>query len=312
MIYTAQPLNREWVPELNRFVAFFPRSRFPARALPTPLFAPVIPPVTLPIDWTKEDTIDFPIDLNDQYGDCMYAAACHVDNTFTANNGKEYGFDVAALKASYLQLSGGDNGLDETAIIEEWSGRGLCGVADAKVFAHFDIDPTDAPLVQACQYLFGHVFFMLSVPTKWINNFKTGCVWDAPAQANPRNGHGVMWNGVDVHGRYKLQTWGTHCWITPGGVMACDPSAFVVASLRWFNSMGYAPNGKHYNELAGLWKQLGGNPWPDSPFPSPTPAPAPAPGPVPAPVQDAMSGTFQIGVYQVKWTATINDPPPLG
>jgi hypothetical protein len=310
MIYTAKPLNREWVPSLGRFVQFHHRSRFPARIVPGRLFAPVLPPTTLPVDWTKNNTLSFPYDGNDQYGDCMYAAACHGDNTFTGNVGTESVFDQSTLIKDYLALSGGDNGLDENMIVGEWK-KGLCSTPAACIFDSVDIDPINASLMQAAIYLFGGVQFQLSVPSRWINNFATGAVWDAPAAPDPMNGHGICFNGVDATGRYKLQTWGTWGWITPAGVADCDPSAFAVASLRWFNAQGYAPNGLHYTQLAPLWVQLGGNPWPASPFPSPTPPSPPGPTPTPAPTPGTLSGTYQLGVYQVNWTATINDPPPV-
>lgn len=47
-----------------------------------------------------------------------------------------------------------------------------------------------------------------------------------------------------------------------------------------------------------------------SPVPTPTPVP-PGPTPGPSPVEP-MIGSVQIGIYQVNWSATINDPvPPL-
>ena len=53
-----------------------------------------------------------------------------------------------------------------------------------------------------------------------------------------------MWiNGVNAQGNYRVQTWGTWGWLTPAGLRAVDPGAFVVASLRWFNASGVAPNG---------------------------------------------------------------------
>lgn len=244
------------------------------------VFGPVAPPVKLPIDWTKSNALSFPYDGNDRYGDCMYAAACHGDNTFTGNIGTESVFDEAVLIKDYLALSGGDNGLDEGMIIGEWK-KGIASNTQARIFDCVDIDPTNAPLMQAAIYLFGGVQFTLAVPDHWIDTFSTGCVWDAPAVADQANGHGIMFNGVDAAGRYKLQTWGTWAWITQAGVDVCDPSAFAVATMRWFNSQGYAPNGLHYTELAPLWVQIGGTPWPTSPFPAPSPAPAP---PVPVPV----------------------------
>ncbi len=46
------------------------------------------------------------------------------------------------------------------------------------------------------------------------------------------------------------------------------------------------------------------------PVPPPTPVPTPTP-PGPPPSPDILSGTSQIGVYLVSWTAVINDPAPV-
>lgn len=244
--------------------------------------APPLPAPALPIDWAK--TLDFPMDGNDQYGDCMYAAACHADGTFTGNAGTESVFDQAVLIKDYLALSGGDNGLSEGMILGEWK-NGLVSTPAANILDALDIDPTDAALVQSAIYLFGGLLFMLDVPDTWVQNFNTGAVWDAPAVADQNNGHGIWWNGVDAQGRYKLQTWGTYGWITPAGVAVCDPTAFIVFSLRWFNAAGVAPNGMTYDQLAALWVQCGGAALPPSPFvPTPTPGPTPTPPPTPVPV----------------------------
>jgi hypothetical protein len=64
--------------------------------------------------------------------------------------------------------------------------------------------------------------------------------------------------------------------LTPAGLKVCDPSGFVVFSLRWFNAAGYAPNGLHYDQLAAMWTAAGGKALPASPFPAPTPAPVPS------------------------------------
>ena len=48
------------------------------------------------------------------------------------------------------------------------------------------------------------------------------------------------------------------------------------------------------------------------PVPPPAPPPTPTPpGPTPTPTPDTLNGTYQLGIYQVNWTATINDPPPV-
>ena len=314
-VYTAST-HRIWVPYLDAFYHFTPRERMPSNRAGERLgvVARTLPPVKLPVDWTKGNALQFPYYGNDQYGDCMYAAAAHGVGGFTGNVGTELIFDTKALIAAYRKLSGGDNGLDEDMIVAEWK-KGLVNDPKSRIFDSVDIDPNNAALMQAAVYLFGGVQFMLSVPNRWINNFKTGAVWDAPATPNPMAGHGIWFIGVQPNGNYQLLTWGTYGFITPAGVKVCDPSAFAVASLQWFNAQGYAPNGLHYTELAPLWNQLGGKPWPASPFPSPGPTPQPGPTPVPIPTPGQIPSSRTIGYPELgldltlNWTATQPLPP---
>ena len=215
------------------------------------------PSIVLPVDWSMGNSLSFPIDGNNLFSDCMYAAACHGDNTFTGNTGTEQTFDLTSLLFEYEKLSGGDNGLTTGQIIQAWK-KGLARTPAAYINQALSLDPNDVAAMQAAIYFFGGVFFMLNVPKDWWSNWKTDAVWDAPAKPDDNNGHAVWWNGVDNQGRYKFQSWGSHGWLTPAGVKVCDPSCFVVFSPRWFNSQGVAPNGYTYDQLAALWVQFGG------------------------------------------------------
>ena len=219
------------------------------------------PSVTAPIDWSKNNALSFPFYGNNLFNDCMYAAACHGDNTFTGNTGTEFTFDLTSLLFDYEKLSGGDNGLTTGQIVKGWK-KGLARTPLAYINEALSLDPNDVAAMQAAIYFFGGVFFMLDVPDDWWKSYITDAVWDAPAKADGNHGHAVWWNGVDTFGRYKFQSWGTHGWITPAGVKVCDPSCFVVFSPRWFNSQGVAPNGYTYDQLAALWVQFGGQPLP--------------------------------------------------
>jgi hypothetical protein len=258
--------KRVFLPLMKRYATFADRRAMkvghPKGRLRMPPALPI--PFQLPIDWAKE--LSFPIDGNDIYDDCYMAAAEHGDNTFTGNNGAESAFNEDLTVSSYLSLAGGDNGLNDGQIISAWE-NGLPGIAAAKIMDALDIDTTNAQLVQTAIWLFGGVFFGLDVPDNWYKDFTTGSVWDAPANPDSNNGHGVWWNGVNVQGNYHLQTWGTYGWITPAGVSDCDPSGFVVFSQRWFNSSGEAPNGYSYSQLAALWTEMGGKTlpaWPNA------------------------------------------------
>ena len=278
------PMKKVFIPSLRKWAKFHNRHQM-RRGHPTHRLRASFPAATLPIDWTKGGTLSYPMDDNDTLGDCMVAAALHADNTFTGNVGTESTFSDAVTKAWYLALSGGDNGLDEGTLLTGWT-KGLDGVADANILDHVDIDPTDAVGMQASMKSQFGVLFMLAVPDAWVNNFITGGLWDAGTgiKADENNGHGVWLSGCDAAARWKVQTWGTYCWMTQAGVSICDPSAFVVFSLRMFNAQGIAADGQTYDQKAAIWKAATGRSLPPNPFvPGPTPTPTPGPTPTPTP-----------------------------
>jgi hypothetical protein len=287
--------KRVYLPKLGHFAHFHDRHAM-KRGHPQRRFALPAgwPTPALPIDYAK--ALAFPMYGNDRLGDCMYAAACHADNTFTGNVGTESTFDEHALERDYERLSGGDNGLDEGTLIEGWK-AGLAGVQAASILDALDIDTTDLATMRAAVYLFGGVLFMLDVPDRWCDT-NDGDTWDVPAVADQNNGHGTFINGVDANGNYHLLTWGGARKLTPAGLRACDPNGFVAFSLRWFDARGYAPNGLHYAQLSALWVAAGGRPLPASPFPAPAPVPSPTPAP----------GVWGEVMAFLKWLLTLLNP----
>ena len=257
------PLTVRFVHGINRSIAFNDGNLMKLGSPPAlmTMGGPAPPIFTLPVDWAKK--FDFPLYANEVYGDCLYAAAEHGDNTFTANNGAQSSFNDDDTVRSYLALSPDNHGLNAGQIIGAWK-NGLNGSSVVRIMDAISIDPNNATLMQRAVWLFGGVFFIFKVPDAWLH-IGAGGVWDAPAEPDPKSGHGVWINGVDVDGRYRLQTWGSWRWLTPAGVAACDPSAFVVFSQRWFDSNGKAPNGLTYEQLASLWTSMGGRQLPARP-----------------------------------------------
>lgn len=247
----------------------------------------------LPIDWAK--SIVFPMDGNDRYGDCYYAAMAHYFDTMHGNNGIAKSFSLGTFSTSgtgilnrYRVLSGGDNGLMDSDIQGEGMNRYCADIPDTKFVSWANLDVTKPEAVQTAIYNYGAIFFTFAVPTAWINNSNTGAVWDT-GTANPNNGHAVIFNGVDKDGKYKLITWGTYVWITPHGVTVCQPDGWVAFSAKWFNSAGYAPNNIHIVDLAKTWQTATGKAIPASvissfPPPNVNPPPIPPVPPTPPPV----------------------------
>lgn len=253
-------------------------------ALPSP------PP--LPYDWTKGNSLAFPMDDNggpQGVGDCFVAAAEHQDNAWTGNIGTQSVFQDAATLAWYTKLSGGDNGLNEQQIVSGWK-AGLPGIAAATILDVLDIDPTNASLLQSGMWYWEGVQFQLAMPEAWANNFQTGyiCTSGHGIAADQANGHAVYMSGILANGNVEFETWDTYGYFTAAGIALCDPSAFVCFSTRQFNSQGYDAKNRHISVMAPLWVQCGGNnvvlkavslyPPPVGPTPVPTPAPVPVGG----------------------------------
>lgn len=270
--------------------------------------------VQLPIDWAKN--LSFPMDLNDQYGDCYYAAGCHTDNTYTGNSGTESVFSLSAIRTRYFALSGGDNGLNDSDMQQEMMDRYLADVPAAKIVSWANVDSTDPQACQAAIQKYGVVVFTFTVASNWINNSDTGTVWDASSYRPNNNGHAVIFNGVDTRGYYKLQTWGTYVWLTPAGLNVCEPGAWVAFSARWFNSAGYAPNGQHIVDLAKQWttdtgKTIQASVIQGFPPPGPTPPGPTPPGPVP-PGPTPSPGGMNVVTWTVNGVTSSYELLPLG
>lgn len=263
-------------------VYFSPRNSLKGNGDHTPSFKAVdFRPVTMTtsIDWIKD--FPFPMDLNDQLGDCYYAAGCHFDNLLTANVGKESFFSLAAIRSRYLTLSGGDNGLNDGDMQKEMTRRYLADIPDAKIIDYAYIDSNDVNSMQAAISRYGASFFTFAVAPAWIRNSETGATWDASGYTQNDNGHAVTFGGVSSLGNYKLLTWGTWVWITPAAVKVCQPSSWVAFSVRWFGPLGYAPNGQHITALAKQWQLDTGRAIPPDVIAQFPPAGGPPPPPPP-------------------------------
>jgi hypothetical protein len=222
-----------------------------------------------PVDWSKSGGLSFPMYGNDRYGDCVYAAACHADQTYMACHGPESSFDTQTVINSYLALSGGDNGLYESQILGEWH-KGLCGNKSATILDSLNVNVLDVNSVVPALHGYLAVVLFMGLPDAWFYRpFHTGDIWDAPAVANWNRGHAVLINGVDSLGMYRAWTWGTWVWITPVGLASCAPYGFVAFSMRQYSPLGYTGSHVYYTQAAATWHQAGGFVPPPNPFPPP-------------------------------------------
>jgi len=228
-----------------------------------------IPPPPAIFDLSKAEAIKYPILGNNQYGDCFYAAAAHQSQTYTGNVGTAAQFDVNALVHRYEQLSGGDNGLSDGDIMPEFK-TGIVGPnGPHKIIDWMTIKPSDAASVALGMWAFCGLMWTCALPSGWANNAKPGATWGTGA-GHPVGGHAMHLTGVNAKGGYDVRTWGISppINVTKAGLLSADPELIVCFSLEMFGPDGVAPHcGANYDQLAALWRQLGGKTLPPSPFP---------------------------------------------
>lgn len=286
--------NVTFVPALGRAMHFVDREQLRFRLHGRTLCAPLhlrglhttLPAAPATVDWSKHNTLQFPILGNDQAGDCFYAAMCHASQTWTGNVGQQAQFDTRQVLNRYYQLSGGDNGLDDATVFPEWR-RGIVGPNGPHTIEdEMTVDVRDPANVRLAMYLFGGLIYTASLPNAWLNT-GPGSTWDA-SYPNPQNGH-AMWLTGDDGKTYKVQTWGFNppVNLTYAGLQNSDPELVVCFSREWFDpATGKAPNGYSWEELRQFWVALGGKdvgPSPFAPAPTTTGVPTTTPAPVPLP-----------------------------
>lgn len=246
-------------------------------------------------DYSKKDTIDFPILGNNRYGCCFYSAVAHQIQAFTAcATDTLTTFSESALIARYLAISRGDNGLSDDQIFPEYKSGIIGPKGPYTILDYAVVSSTDFTAVDTCLYNFGPVLYTFAVPRTLMQNPKPGMQWDTQS-GNYVGGHAILLTGKRG-GKYDGQTWGfkpgVH--ISTKFIHANDPEIIATFSLHWFNpKTGLAPNGLHYVTLAAMWTQTTGGKLPPNPFPPPvTPTPPipvpptpvpPVPNPTPVP-----------------------------
>ncbi len=259
------------------------RSGLPRLKLPAGRHAPggALPIPTPPAAREWAATTVFPILGNDRYGDCFYACVCHNVQAWAGANGLSVTFDPAQVVKRYLELSGGDNGLDWGPVEQEFVGGIIGPNGPHQSLSLLGIDPNDVGAMTTAIDTFGPVQFTLAVPDVWIaQQSYPGAVWDATprAAANPQNGHAVLLTGYDTTS-YTVRTWGLEppIRLTHKGVRICDPEAGVALGAEWFGPHGLSPSHHTYADTRSWWLSCGGDPLPDVlPGPDPTPDPSPA------------------------------------
>ena len=212
------------------------------------LNVPQLPPLPETSDWFAQVS-KFPMDGNDNLGDCVVAGAAHMIQTWSANAGKEAVILEKTVIDTYLKLTGGtDTGLNMLEFLKFWRKTGIAG---HKIGAFAAIDPKNITSVRYANYLFGGVYFGFMLP--W--SAQEQKIWDVPAGGIRGDGEPGSWGGHCVNGgvatprMVKVGTWGTEQWATIDFVGTYCDEAWVIISLEWFDKSHHTPSGFHWKEL---------------------------------------------------------------
>ncbi len=209
-----------------------------------------LPPPPASKDYSRAVTT-WPMMGNDTYGDCTCAAAGHMIEEWTANNGTQKVLPDAQILAAYKHFAGNnpDAGANMLDVLKYWRKHGIGG---DKITAFVQLEPKNDIQARDAINLFGNCYIGVALPdfavapgtdflkTPWVVPPK-GPVGDAAP--NPNNGHCIPAVGYDERNLYVV-TWGALKSMSWQFYDAYADEVFAVLSNDWINAkLGVAPSG---------------------------------------------------------------------
>jgi hypothetical protein len=203
----------------------------------------------------------WPMMGNDVYGDCTCAAAGHMIEEWTANNGPEKTLSDAQILAAYNHFAHGnaDAGANMIDVLKYWRTTGIGG---DKITAFTQLEPKNDIQARDAVNIFGNCYIGVALPnfavTPGSNFLQTP--WVVPPQGpvgdaapNPNNGHCIPAVAYDERNLYVV-TWGALKSMSWQFYDAYMDEAFAVLSTDWISaSAKAAPNGF---DMAALQQDL--------------------------------------------------------
>jgi len=173
---------------------------------------------------TKDAAALFPMDGNDQYGDCTCAAVAHAITAYRGLVGtkKVIMAEKAVLKL-YMHLTGGvDSGLNELDVLNYWRQHSVDG---DKILGFASIRPKNHDHVKQAIHLFGGCYLGFQVQEDAQKDFEQHKPW-TPGQLT-QDGHAVYAVAYDAAGVTVL-TWGSTQKATWGWWDECVDEAYAI------------------------------------------------------------------------------------
>jgi hypothetical protein len=219
----------------------------PARALP-PLPSSVKTYTKVP---------SWPMYGNDKLGDCTCAAAGHMEQFWSAVQGKPETPADSLVVGTYWATGTADDGRYCLDVLNRWHryGLGKSG-SDEKIGAFVQLDLSKPNHYKYAISEFGGAYIGIALPI----SAQTQTYWKVTtgpnAEAGSWGGHCVPLLGYDRYGAW-LATWGMVMKATWGFLNKYADEAYAIISPDWLGAGGKSPAGFDMTKLTADLGQLG-------------------------------------------------------
>lgn len=225
---------------------------------------PTLPAPPASVDYGKA-VPQWPMYLNDQYGDCTCAAAAHMIECWTANAGTERSPTDNDVLTFYEHFTtpGPENGCDMLEVLKYWRSTGL---AKDKITAFAQLEPRNITEAKDAVNLFGGCYIGIELPAYCANaSNQLDVPWVVPPQGpvgnaapDPNLGHCIPAVAYDDRNLYVV-TWGAVKSMSWQFYVAYADEAFAVLSAD-FLKKGKAPSGFDMTQLQADLAAIGNIP----------------------------------------------------
>lgn len=189
---------------------------------------------------------------NDLYGDCVEAAAGHMEQLWTRALGVEQVVRTSEVLAAYNAITGwtaadpsSDRGTDPLAALKYWRRHGICG---HKIGAFVEVNVTRNEELKWAIERFGALYAAIDFPDTGMAQFNAGKAWSVVPGAQSEGGHMVMLGAYDDY-HIGAVTWGQVQPMTWGFWHKYRTAAFAVLSPQWTGPNGRSPAGVYLADL---------------------------------------------------------------
>ena len=157
----------------------------------------------------------YPMDGNDQYGDCTMAGVAHLIEAFDAEVAEKDPIPAEQeVVNEYFKLTGGeDTGLNEAEVLKVWHTKGLFGETIA---GYAPVNPKDLLELHQSIAFYGGCYLGIECGPPQQEQFQRGEQWVWEDSAEEDEGHCVVALGYGPNGGLHVKTWGGEAILTAG------------------------------------------------------------------------------------------------